>query len=372
MPLINSDIVAPHWIVADKPVYNQITAWQQIVASKQSYRFYFHENQYDKLDWTQEPGQSWDDLVRTKLIMLREKYKKLSLFYSAGRDSHMILRYFYETGIHLDQLIVKHIPTVNDRVYELENYILPKIGEFRKKYPKTEVKFITVNEQSFNQYFTEDWIYRPYQNLRMSLFFPIDFGNYIKTQLDPDPSNGYIVGVDKPRLLIEDNKIYSLIIDKTVDPFLTDLPNLELFFFSPDFPELHLKQSWMMLRYLETHFGNQLTPEFVDKFCNTGANPLLYDHLCHSCGRGPAFDLNLAIQNGNSKVKSTGKDHRYTGFAQDAVDNYKWKSAKVWFDTVNQVTNALPQDIFKNGKVVEGITGIQSKKYFMKDLATNA
>ena len=50
MPLINSDIVAPHWIVADKPVYNQISAWQQIVASKQSYRFYFHENQYDKLD----------------------------------------------------------------------------------------------------------------------------------------------------------------------------------------------------------------------------------------------------------------------------------------------------------------------------------
>jgi hypothetical protein len=65
----------------------------------------------------------------------------------------------------------------------------------------------------------------------MSLFFPTDFGNYIKTQLDPDPSNGYIVGVDKPRLLIEDNKIYSLIVDKTVEPFLTDLPNLELFFF---------------------------------------------------------------------------------------------------------------------------------------------
>ena len=39
---------------------------------------------------------------------------------------------------------------------KLENYILPKVGEFRKKYPKTEVKFVKFNEQSYDQYFTEE------------------------------------------------------------------------------------------------------------------------------------------------------------------------------------------------------------------------
>lgn len=350
-------------------MFNQLEAWQKILATKQSFRYYFYEDQYDQLDWTQEPNMSWDAMCANKLLLLRQKYQRLSLFYSAGRDSHMILKQFYRTGIPLDEIICNRAPTVDNRIFELENYILPQVREFKQRYPTTEVKFVNIEQHSFEQYFNEGWAYNPYQCLRMNLYVPTDFGYYVKQYLDPDPCHGYIVGVDKPRLMIEDNKVYSVVIDKNMEPFYTDLPNLELFFFSPDYPELHLKQAWMMLNYLETNYADQLNSDFVNRFCSgLNSEPWWYDQLCLSCGRGTAFDLSLAIQNGTSKPKYNRSDPRYIGFLNQASDKLKWRSAAVWMDTAEQIKKALPKEIFKNGEFYEGLTGIISKKYYMKTL----
>lgn len=369
MSIISSNIKPPHWIVGDMPVFNQVEAWHRLTTTKQSYRFYFYEDQYDTLDWTREPLEDWDTLVENKLLLLRARYKHLSLFYSGGRDSHMILRHFYKTGVPLDEIVLNYNPTVKNRVFELENYIMPQVKLFRERYPQTAVRLVKNDEGMYQSYFKEDWIFDQFQCMRVGLFFPVDFGYFVKTALDPDPNNGYIVGVDKPRLWIEDGKVYSVVVDKTLEPFYTDLPNLELFFYSPDYPVLYLKQNWMMLRYLESNFPGQLNEQFVRAFCDgTSGGPVMYDHLCLSCGRGPAFDLSLNIQNGQTKPAFTRMND--VNFFDQALSNYRWKSAKNWQGAKEQVTKLLSEDMFKNSNFREGFTGILSKKYLLKDLNT--
>lgn len=366
MPITNSNIKLPHWIVGGEPIYNQVDAWKQITTTKKDYRFYFFEEQYDQLDWTKEPNDDWDTMVTNKLLMLRQKYKKLSLFYSAGRDSHMILRHFYKTGIKLDSIVMLRMLPSKVRMFELENYIMPKVQEFTARYPNTKVNFVTYDESIFKSYFRDGWIYQPHQSMRMNFFFPSDYGWFLKYTLDPDLNNGYIVGSDKPRLWIEDNKVYSLMIDKTIDPFLTDMPNLELFYYSPDYPELYLKQNWMMLNYLEQNFSDRLTPEFLNEFIAGKQSAWWYDQLCLSCGRGPAFDLSLSIQNGQSKPTHQKNDPKYAGVLDKALD-YKWKAAAVYADSIEQITKELSETL-TNGDFYQGVTGILSKKYFMKEL----
>ena len=58
-----------------------------------------------------------------------------------------------------------------------------------------------------------------------------NFSYYVKKIMHADePNHGIILGVDKPRIVLEDGKYYSGIIDKTLETFITDIPNIELFY----------------------------------------------------------------------------------------------------------------------------------------------
>src|SRR3990172_5937246 len=92
----------PHWVVGNNQTSSQVNAWKLKLASPDDpMRFYCNEDEYDTLDWTKEPIDSWESLCYKKCVLLRQKYKKLSLFYSAGRDSHHVMRCFIAAGIQL-------------------------------------------------------------------------------------------------------------------------------------------------------------------------------------------------------------------------------------------------------------------------------
>jgi len=104
-------------------------------------------------------------------------------------------------------------------------------------------------------------------------FQPTNFSCYVKKILHADePNHGIILGVDKPRIILEDGKYYSTVIDKTMETFITDIPNIELFYYAPDMPKVHLKQSWMTLNHIEKTYGTkeyniiQLDPLVNSKF----------------------------------------------------------------------------------------------------------
>jgi hypothetical protein len=99
---------APYWLVGDKKVYNQIEANKlAFVEGGPSYRLVFLEKEYDTLDWVTEPNEEWEKLCIQRAIQLRQKYKKLKLCFSAGRDSGHVWRIFEKAGIPIDELVFK-------------------------------------------------------------------------------------------------------------------------------------------------------------------------------------------------------------------------------------------------------------------------
>jgi hypothetical protein len=147
----------PHWQVGEFTTSSQVVAWRESARTKQPIHFYFYEDEFNKLDWTKEPSESWDTLCIKRCILLRQKYKKLSLFYSAGRDSHHILRIFAETGIPLDEIVLIQYPGIADRTDQLNNSIIPQVELFRKIQPNTKVKLISIDDTMYDQFFTDDW-----------------------------------------------------------------------------------------------------------------------------------------------------------------------------------------------------------------------
>jgi hypothetical protein len=99
-------IQLPHWQVNGEKFNSQFLAWRTASEKNTKPSFYFYDEEYDKLNWTQEPNESWDDICYERCFVLRERYKKLTLMYSAGRDSHHLLRCFIKFKIPLDELIL--------------------------------------------------------------------------------------------------------------------------------------------------------------------------------------------------------------------------------------------------------------------------
>lgn len=392
----------PHWIVNGQRTSSQFDAWREAARLNTKPDFYFYDDIYDKLDWTTEPAESWDEICYERCLVLRQRYNKLSLFYSAGRDSHHILRCFYYFKIPLDEIVLLNLKTNPIRQDELIRLIYPHVHEFLRMYPKTKVTTVDVGPEEFDKYFQDDWLEKPIATLTHGCFQPTNFTFYVKNILHADePSHGIILGVDKPRIILEDGKFYSTIIDKTLETFLTDIPNIEFFYYAPDMPKIHLKQSWMSLRHVEKTYGgaeysalqldpiinskyalpndntfsvtyknnvktkNLITDEFLKDYYGN-SHSKYYDDLCISCGRGAAWNVNLGIQNGKSKYKNQGREALFQNLLSKALDE-RWKSAQNFSDAMTYLKNSYAT-IFNKEDPYQGTLGVYSKKYYMKDV----
>jgi hypothetical protein len=392
----------PHWIVDGQRTSSQIDAWRAAKALNKKPDFYFFDEEYSKLDWTKEPPETWDQLCYDRCVDLRTKYNKLSLFYSAGRDSHHVLRCFYHFNIPLDEIVLLNLRTNPARQDELIKYIYPQVQQYLKDYPNTKVTTVDVGPEEFDNYFVDDWLEKPATALTHGYFQPTNFSYYVKQIMHADePNHGVILGVDKPRIIIEDGKYYSTVIDKTIETFMTDIPNIEFFYYAPTMPQLHLKQSWMTLNHIERVYGTTLvyTPDQIDPLLNTklGASPTsftitspskvyksnkitseflkdycgnshseYYDDFCIACGRGAAWNVNLSIQNGKSKYKTEGREVVFQRLLHNATED-NWTSAFNFSEALTYLKTHY-SSIFNKEDPYQGTLGVFSKKYYMKDV----
>jgi hypothetical protein len=392
----------PHWVVNGQRTSSQFDAWRAAHKLGIKPEFYFYDDLYSSLDWTKEPTETWDEICYERCLTLRQRYNKLSLFYSAGRDSHHILKCFYYFNIPLDEIVLLNLKTNPVRQDELIRLIYPHVHNFLRKYPNTKVTTVDVGIEEFDDYFKDDWLEKPASALVHGYFQPTNFSFYVKNILHADePNHGIILGVDKPRIIIEDGKYYSSIIDKTLETFITDIPNIEMFYYAPDMPKIHLKQSWITLNHIEKTYGgaeyssNQLDPlvnsrfaspsevpftitstnsikktssitsEFLKDYCGN-SHSQYYDDFCIACGRGAAWNINLGIQNGKSKYKNDGREILFQTLLKKGLDD-RWVSARNFDDAMGYLKNNFAS-IFNKDDPFNGTLGVYSKKYYMKDV----
>ena len=351
-----------YWLVGDKKIYNQFEAVKTaLTPGSPAYRYVFLEDQYDKLNWQQEPEKSWDELCIERALAIRQKYRKLKLLFSAGRDSGHVWRVFEQANIPIDELITYYTPYHPLRKAEYEYQIKPIIQELCRKNPAMKVTVLVIDKDQFEyQMRNSDWLESDTTTSAQLLYLPYRFGEVLTT-MDPeslDPSVGYIAGLEKPRLRLIDGNFVFRHLDNDGGYHVINMPNLEWFYWAPEMPELFLKQCWMVVNYLEEHYPG-CTPEFIEKF--QSAHDGYYDEYCFSVGRGPAMSWDCG--NGTNKPKDSYHWSLQRVIQHASQEN--WKSYNEW----NSIMQDLKRNLsycFNGGDPMKGLIGIWGKPYIIK------
>lgn len=209
----------------------------------------------NSVNWTNEPEESLYDLMVSRALQLREKYKYLVLLYSGGSDSFTILRIFLENNIPLDEIVmnITEVDQINPMV-DLEHSVrILKEMDLRG----TKVVINRLNLDIFQNFMKGNWD---------DFGFNGSIGGYrraplpvlmkcgLKYDYPKEDSTAFIVGDWKPVIRKEENGNYTAIFSSEM--IFMQYTIYEWFFTSPDLPKLHLKQTHVVKNYFKEHFPN--------------------------------------------------------------------------------------------------------------------
>lgn len=272
-------------------------------------KFYFHDEIFNKYDWTVEPEETLPELYRKRALQLRDKYNYLILNFSGGYDSNEILYTFLEENIHLDEIqvynyekLIKKLDSnvlANDRFtstfVEYDRVVVPALKMVKLKSPSTKINIIDVSDMLINDISSDRYTTINTENLATSaLIIPPSPRIYAIAMAEINSRNsknvGVISGHDKPKLFFVDNKMYFAFIDvasvsgRLINAGLAGNYIPEWFFWSKDSPLIPVKQCQILLKsfnknkmllnqykYLKTTYPGQMREEDI-------IVPCLYQH----------------------------------------------------------------------------------------------
>jgi hypothetical protein len=250
---------------------NKITAILDAQATLADISWNYFDTNFKQYDWTKEPELSIDELYKLKAQQLRAKYDYIVIMLSGGADSTNIVKSFLKNNIHVDEIIAgapmsglkgwdwnskdKH---VENTISETKFALFPLLEEIAEKYPKVK---ITVNDyfEDILNFETDKWIYdcQDWVNPAVGSRASLDKHKHLVDLADSGKRIAVLWGIDKPVLRYAENgDIYTVINDLGVNnahpPFQTPYPNVDriLFYWTPDFPEILIKQSHIVAKYI--------------------------------------------------------------------------------------------------------------------------
>ncbi len=237
----------------------------------------FNDLEFGLYDWAKEPEETLDQLYDKRVKELREKYDYLILSYSGGADSHNILMSFIRQGIHLDELLVntmekgwKPYTTLDYRNRSslnsgAEHYLqtIPRLKEVENFIPRTKITICDLTDhvqESLMAAGDASWVLQKREALNpigVTRFNYIYFDE-VRKRFDKEKKIGIILGVEKPKSLIENGKFWMKFNDRaanmvTIIDHIKDYDNsvIEYFYWSPECVPLLIKQGHGIKRWLE-------------------------------------------------------------------------------------------------------------------------
>jgi hypothetical protein len=247
--------------------------------------WHFNEDIFKNYNWWYEPSETLDELYDRRSRQLREQYDYIIISYSGGADSHNIVSSFIRQGLHIDELIINTMESINKKFTVIdptvknpenaaaEHYLqtIPRLKEIEKLCPKTKITILDLSEYLLNSWLAAgdaSWIMDKREGLNplnITRFNYIHFES-VRKQFDREKRIGLVLGVEKPRTFIySNNKFYIRFIDRasniiTIENHIKDYTNttVEYFYWSPDSVDIICKQAHVIKRWLEANSQNQI------------------------------------------------------------------------------------------------------------------
>ena len=200
------DYSTPHWFVGDKKIYSKyhaIKECQKVGHEWPGFRVWSRSKQFNR------PNGSLDDAVKRQCDIISDSYSKVRLFYSGGRDSHMILMNMLKNRSKLDEIaIYRRFPGVIDNEtnefdkFNLLSKLKKTLDQFKSSVP---VKFYDLLPEHFNWYSKRlEEFYFPYTNLEFFSNNLHSLAEWFPHLVDPQFVN--VFGQTMPH--VENNSFY--------------------------------------------------------------------------------------------------------------------------------------------------------------------
>ena len=255
--------------VGDLKFYSKLEAMEAHQRTGIHPHWDFNEAVFSCYDWTREPTDGITELYRRRAQQLRDQYEYIILMYSGGADSETVLQSFINNDIKLDE-VCTHNTYKGSRIKtdnlnsEYFRVALPRMEYLREHYPYIKTRVIDLSDMNvefFNEKTKFDWIHDTPMLLMPNALVKRDLVTNVREWADMIAQGKRVAvvwGAEKPRLIHENGR-YSFrfidILDITTKSMAGQQPYAdELFFWTPDLPEIVIKQAHMLMRYLQQNY----------------------------------------------------------------------------------------------------------------------
>lgn len=368
--------------VGDLKFYSKFEAIEMHTKTGMHPHWDFNEIVFSSYDWTIEPKESILELYRRRAQQLRDQYDYVVLMYSGGADSTTALESFLHNNIKIDEVAsysnFQRTGLRNDMLNaEIIKVVLPAIERLQIQYPWLKYRLIDMLEmelEHFSQKNSSDFFLTNSMYLSPNAAARASMALKIKEWADIIHSGkrlAIVWGKDKPRIFNENNQWYCKFIDFlddacTVKSIAGEEPYTdEFFYWTPDLPEIVIKQAHLIKNYLNSNMVKELPfvsevrsdlayKEVANKkywLSNHGVHSLIY----------PNWDIATYTF---GKTASTVFTPRSASFLQledghIAKQNYSMGLEKLW--------TSIP-DYWKNDTtdIKQGMKACWSKNYYLE------
>ena len=316
---VNISMTDLYYSVGKEIFLNKFQAAHVAATTGQSLRFVMYEQAFDRVDWTKEPELSWDQLLDIRAQQIAAKNKPIVLNFSGGTDSYTILKVFERNNIHIDALYFRYRTEQRDQLFYNKVFEFLKNGIYD---PHCEIIYASDNSSMLPKiYHNKEWIWNTADRYNFSMWGGTGASDeLLRQKFGSDIVS--VIGFDKPRLIFNRQGIYCFQDDiNYVRPM--NSPGMDCFFINPELPELHVKQSWMLKKYLVAKY--QLTENSNFDAVQKQWDPTVFSweeyskasgrygdlansHLQHVRNIGNKLEVPAAGDFNNSKFVGTGQE----------------------------------------------------------------
>ena len=266
------------YMVGNKKFFNKTLALLESSTSKLPVEWKFNHDAYGKIDWTVPIETNLEELYRLRAQQLRNQYDYLILHFSGGADSTNVLHAFVRNNIFLDEIVMQY-PKAHDQVANGVDYsgnnqyseipfsAIPILNDLKHLIsPKTLIKFQDLSESATEAYKHDNW----FELLPLGTNIAVTGAARQRAQhtdlnvlklCNKGMHVAQILGIDKPFVHFNGEDYYAHFSDTAA----THTPpadmnramdhdnyyHCEFFYWTPDMPEIVVKQAQEIKRYAE-------------------------------------------------------------------------------------------------------------------------
>lgn len=268
-----------YYLVGTKKFHSKTLALLEQKKTKKDLTWVFNDNTFNSFDWTLPIETSLNDLYKKRALQLRNNYDYLVLYYSGGADSLNILLTFINNNIFLDEIVMQ-IPVpaeknFNDKDKSNKNYYseikyqaTPMLNQLRNRiHPNTKIRYQDISQPLLELLSYDDWYEKISVGTNIS---PAGIARQVTQLEEPhilelchsNKKIAQILGVDKPLVMCnsegeyyayfsDSNAMHAPPIDFTKKEIFEKHYQTEFFYWTPDIPEIVIKQAQLIKKACE-------------------------------------------------------------------------------------------------------------------------